>query len=133
MRETMSFRVDGLIQLDRQLHSLPAHVAGNALAASVRAGARVVRDAVRDKAPVNTGALRANVYVANERTGDDAEKAVLVGVRNRKTYYWRFIEFGTRKMAARPFLRPAFDGCEHEAVSAMTDKLEQRLLLALAV
>lgn len=25
------------------------------------------------------------------------------------TYYWRFLEFGTAKMAARPFLRPAFD------------------------
>lgn len=133
MRETMSFRVDGLLQLDRQLHSLPTHVAGKALAASVRAGARVVRGAVRDKAPVDTGALRANLYVANKRTGNDAEKTVLVGVRNRKTFYWRLVEFGTRKMAARPFLRPAFDGCEHEAVSAMTDKLEQRLLLALAV
>lgn len=24
-------------------------------------------------------------------------------------FYWRFLEFGTRKMAARPFLRPAAD------------------------
>lgn len=24
-------------------------------------------------------------------------------------YYWRFVEFGTKKMAARPFLRPAAD------------------------
>ena len=24
------------------------------------------------------------------------------------TFYWRFLEFGTQKMAARPFMRPAF-------------------------
>lgn len=133
MRETITFRVEGLTALDRQLHSLPVSVAGRALTASVRAGARIVKEAVRDKAPVHTGALRDNLYLANERTGSDAEKTVLVGIRNRKTYYWRFVEFGTRKMAARPFLRPAFDGCEHEAVDAITDKLDQRITTALAL
>jgi HK97 gp10 family phage protein len=39
------------------------------------------------------------------------------GLRKRKrrprdrteTYYWRFLEFGTRKMRAQPFLRPAYN------------------------
>lgn len=131
MPETLRLHIDGLQQLDRQLHSLPDKVAGRALAAAVRAGARVVRDAARERAPVQTGTLQANIVIRNERSGSDAEKTALVAVRNHPAYYWRFVEFGTRKMAAHPFLRPAFDACEREAVDAITEKLEQRILLAL--
>lgn len=31
-------------------------------------------------------------------------------------FYWKFLEFGTVKMAARPFLRPAFESMKMEAV-----------------
>ncbi len=41
-------------------------------------------------------------------------------------YYWRFVEFGTKKMTARPFLRPAADrlpaaltAFEREAIPAI--------------
>ncbi len=33
-------------------------------------------------------------------------------------FYWRFVEFGTSKMAARPFMRPAFEARKY----AMVDK-----------
>lgn len=35
--------------------------------------------------------------------------------------YWRFLEFGTEKLAAKPFLRPAFDAKAEEAVKAIAD------------
>lgn len=31
-------------------------------------------------------------------------------------FYWRFLEFGTSKMSARPFLRPAFESKKQESV-----------------
>jgi HK97 gp10 family phage protein len=31
-------------------------------------------------------------------------------------FYWRFLEFGTSKMRARPFLRPAFEAKKTESV-----------------
>lgn len=34
-------------------------------------------------------------------------------------FYWRFVEFGTSKMAARPFMRPAFEGTKFAAVRAI--------------
>ncbi len=47
-------------------------------------------------------------------------------------YYWRFLEFGTRKMRARPFLQPAADklpealaGFEAEVIPAI-EKLNRR-------
>lgn len=33
------------------------------------------------------------------------------------TYYWRFLEFGTAQMAARPFMRPVPDQAGQKAVS----------------
>jgi HK97 gp10 family phage protein len=41
----------------------------------------------------------------------------------RDAFYWRFLEFGTVKMAARPFMRPAFDVSSQQALSLITNKL----------
>ena len=42
-------------------------------------------------------------------------------------WYWRFVEFGTRKMAARPFLRPALESRRRQAVDAIKQRLTQRI------
>ena len=36
----------------------------------------------------------------------------------RKAFYGHFVEHGTSRMAARPFLRPSFDAMEQKALSA---------------
>jgi HK97 gp10 family phage protein len=36
-------------------------------------------------------------------------------------FYWRFLEFGTRKMSARPFLRAAVESKSQEAVNVFMD------------
>lgn len=65
-------------------------------------------DKARARAPRRTGLL------ADEITGDvkikDGRVIGRVGVKKRKkggAFYWRFWEFGTVKLAAHPFLRPA--------------------------
>lgn len=156
MIETFTFSIDGLKELDRQLRALPERVAGNALATAVSAGARVIRDEVIARAPVDTGALKSQIFTKRLRSPSASEKTSIVGVRgglakyantkrnvrsgkagqsyktNGKTFYWKFIEFGTSKLAAYPFLRPAFDAKEQEAVKAMTDKLDERIQKAVA-
>lgn len=42
-------------------------------------------------------------------------------------FYGPFVEYGTVKMAARPFLRPAFDNGKGEAIQAMKSRIEARL------
>lgn len=42
-------------------------------------------------------------------------------------FYGRFLEFGTAKMAARPFLRPAFDARSGEALGIFMDRLQQNI------
>lgn len=43
-------------------------------------------------------------------------------------FYWRFLEFGTSKMAARPFMRPAFAARRGEALDLFRRRLSQRLV-----
>lgn len=46
---------------------------------------------------------------------------------NRDAYYWRFVEFGTAHMAARPFLRPAFAQKKSEAVGTIREVLAEQI------
>lgn len=85
---------------------------------AVRAGAVVFRDAVRANAPVDSGVLKRSISVDTVRGSAIAGvkfKKVLVKKKGKKDkhkstpYYWYFLENGTSKMSAQPFVRPAFD------------------------
>jgi HK97 gp10 family phage protein len=67
----------------------------------IRRSLKVHRAAVRLCA-VDTGRLRASI---TWRLGKDARG--LVGIVGTNVEYAPFLEFGTRYMAAQPFLRPA--------------------------
>lgn len=42
-------------------------------------------------------------------------------------YYWRFLEFGTSKMKAQPFMRPALENNVDKVVSAVSAELVSQL------
>jgi HK97 gp10 family phage protein len=42
-------------------------------------------------------------------------------------YYWRFLEFGTVKRPATPFLRPAFESNKQKAAGEIKRVLERRI------
>lgn len=75
------------------------------------------------------GTLKRAIYSAQaRRLSGLLQQVYQVGVVSRKRaktgkskdgYCWRFVEFGTVKMAARPFLRPAFEAKKMDAVEAM--------------
>ena len=56
----------------------------------------------RQRCPVDTGALRASIAVAANKTPNGTEVEISTGVS-----YARFVEFGTSDRPAQPFLRPA--------------------------
>ena len=48
-----------------------------------------------------------------------------------QTYHWRFVEFGTKKMPAQPFMRPAMAASTDKATAAFVDSAKKRLDAAL--
>lgn len=73
--------------------------ASSAVAASTFA----VTQRARALVPVDTGALKAAIDSTRVVSGLQGR----VGISGSGASYWRFVEFGTRKMQAQPFFRPA--------------------------
>jgi len=124
-------QVKGLDELKRKLADVPKALRKRVLRNALAAGAREVRDVAKRNAPVLTlgtslkapyrkpgtvkQAIRVRTSKADRRAGD---VGVFVNVRPAKAgqrgaknpndpFYWRFLEFGTKKMPARPFLQRA--------------------------
>lgn len=54
--------------------------------------------------------------------------AATVGINiDKKAFYWHFVEWGTRFMAAIPFLRPAYDAEKDATVTRFGNRLRQEL------
>jgi HK97 gp10 family phage protein len=139
----VTVKVAGLATLGDALRSMGADMLLKTARRMTNAGAQVVKKRAIAKAPqsaqvhqlgrrkdqvVNPGNLKRNIVVRRIRPRTPGREDYTVGVRHgsgkapRDAFYWRFIEFGTVKMGARPFLRPAFDGGKGEAVEAMADR-----------
>jgi HK97 gp10 family phage protein len=147
-------KVEGLAELAKALRELPDRVAKNGLRVSVYAGAKVIRDEARLRAPKATESLGPNqpppgtlkrsvimkqipelssltrqTFFVTVRHGKKYRKQGKKGNLSQDAWYWRFVEFGTPKMRARPFLRPALEAKRREAVQAMKDRLSERIEL----
>ena len=78
-------------------------------------GANVILDYAQANCPVDTGFLRESGYIRVQSNyveiGFDAP-------------YASYVEYGTSKMEAQPFLRPALDESEEDALNAIVDSIE---------
>lgn len=136
MSDRVDLQVEGLDELNRKLRALGPDLATRALRAAVAAGAQEIKKDVVARVPVATGTLRRAVYTKfiREESGPE-RKTFFVGVRSGKRYqkknldafYWRFLEFGTARLAARPFIRPAWDARAGAALNRIKAKLAERI------
>lgn len=54
-------------------------------------------------------------------------KFILGGVFDQTVFYGRMVEFGTSRAAARPFLGPAFERRQKEAVEIIANRIREAL------
>ena len=79
----------------------------------LRIGAFKVEALAKDVAAVDTGRLRASIAI------DESDSAILIIRVGTNVKYAPYVEFGTKVMAARPYLFPAFFSQENEIVKAI--------------
>lgn len=134
-------------QLESAFKKLSDAVGENALRAAGAAGAALLRDEAKvqldsalssatmkgDKPSSPTGKLRDNIIIKRleESAKGNESQTYIVTPRSKPAFYWRFLEFGTVKMPARPFMRPAFDAQREDALNKMREVLKVKLKEAL--
>jgi HK97 gp10 family phage protein len=106
--------VSGMSKLITQLNA----VGLSFTTADIVEGALVIAIQAENNCPVDTGFLRSTVFV--QESGEEVQ----IGF---EAPYASYVEFGTYKMAAQPYLRPAFDEVELEALKAIVESVEARI------
>jgi len=140
-------------ELERALRQLPAKLQKRAVKSALRKGANVIKKAAQQNArrfddletaakvwkeiTVRTGKRRRNGDVVMRVGVKGGAKRYVDNKENRRkgrvggsyegsgeVYYWRFLEFGTAKMRAQPFMRPAMSEHWREAMDTVSKALE---------
>ena len=137
-------KIEGLKDLHDQLEGLGAVLAAKVLAVAARKAFAPVLEDARNRVPVDTGLLRDGIRIQVQRP-KSGDSVVRVGLRiaavkgakklGRRTasphWRWHFVELGTSKMSARPFLRPALDGNAGAVVNNLKAELAAGIRRAL--
>lgn len=87
----------------------------NAVKTVVKKNGSRLQSRAQDNAPVDTGALKRGI-------GLEIEDGGMTAVSEATEHYAGYVEYGTRKMQAKPYMKPAFDKVKKQ-FKADLDKL----------
>lgn len=133
----------GVAELIAKLRDIKSLDDGKALRAGVRAGMRPALLAARSKIPiakkpyklsksygggtVQPGFAQKSIRMITTVSPDKQKATALLGVRKAAFFAVNFVELGTSKMSAQPWLRPAFYSTQEAQKQALADKLKAYL------
>lgn len=123
-----NIELSGVDEILNRLQQIGANVSRLENQALRNAAEPVLEDA-KANAPVRTGKLKEGLKISSIKI-KEGMKYVLVGVDksdNSKIFYSKFIEFGTTKMSARPFLGPAYEKNRREIIEEIKNTLREGL------
>ena len=123
----VTIKIEGGAELARRLNAMSVAAEKKILNAVLMEAAEPIRKEAERRAPVGEFAphIAQNVVDVLPRGGRD-ERSVEIGPA-KGFPYGRFLEFGTVKMRAQPFLRPAFDLKARTALNIVQQRLWDRL------
>ncbi|OJW11211.1 MAG: hypothetical protein BGO49_11130 [Planctomycetales bacterium 71-10] len=101
----------GLGKVDRRLKRLAPDLQARYAAQAMEAGMSLVLQAAKANAPVDTGELRDAIHMETHSDGSRVSVEVKVGEGDflGDQYYAAMVEYGTYKMAAHPYMLPAYE------------------------
>jgi len=131
----------GFAEMAKKLRDFGPRVGRKHLRASTSKGAAVIKKKARALARVDTGEMRKDIQQKREKTQGDHIASYSVYTRSGKrsrlsgkarnvdkdSFYWKFLEFGTAKMEAKPFMVPAYETEKENAVDEIGNELGKRI------
>lgn len=124
--------VDGLDNIINRLESMGkagSRLEGKSLKTAGEVIVEEARNNLESHGNVKTGKLRDGLKVGKVRK-KGIRKYVEVGITkedNSEIFYGKFLEWGTSKMSAKPFLGPAYSSKKDEAKEIIISELKRGL------
>jgi HK97 gp10 family phage protein len=152
--EWITTEIKGLAELQARMEQLPTKIATRGVRKALRAGGDVFRRAMGVFAPKDSGFLSQHFDVKLKLEHDAIAGTAYIGPQGKMQYpkfasgaylikrvngkakkvgriavasVARFLEFGTSKMAKKPFMTQAFETKKEEAISAVAESLRETL------
>jgi len=130
---TKAMKIEGVPQLVKTLNTIMLTLSGEGVAAfnqrlrdiCMKPALTIKREA-QDLAPVETGKLKAGLFAAPLK----AKPGAVVGVHH--VWYAPYVEFGSSRASAHPFLRPAINAARPLFANMMAGDIAQLIADAAA-
>ncbi|MDH2066885.1 HK97-gp10 family putative phage morphogenesis protein [Pantoea sp. GD03673] len=139
----MKLDFSGLLDISGDLDALSKAESGRMLRNATRSAATLIKDEAVRRAPERAGKLAENIVVLTQRTRNgDISSGIDIRGRNpdtdnsskkmkasdsRNAFHWQLVELGTSDIAATPFIRPAYETKQDEAVKAAFDTVNRAI------
>lgn len=122
------FRIEGLDDLNKQLESIATSLDADAVEPILFEGAQTIAGDMLQRAPRGpTGNLKRSIGAKTLRRRDKNPAPSIAAVDRKIAPHAHLVEFGTSKMSARPFMRPAVDSQGGKVAKQVEEGL-QRLI-----
>lgn len=127
--------IAGAKELDRALAQLPNATSKSVLRRALKNAGKPTATLAERTAPLGpTGNLRDSVSVElkltqsqQRRRAKAGDVEMFIGATAPPGYHAHLIEFGTSKMSARPFLRPAWDSTKQKVLDEIESEIWKSL------
>lgn len=136
----MSSRLEGVAELTAKLTDLGVKVAAKELKGSVKAALEVALHAARSNIPIGTqahttyrgrlvspGFAAQSLHIETKLDKRTGSAVALLGVSREAFYALQFIELGTSKYGAHPWLLPAFESSQDAILQDLTAEMRKRV------
>lgn len=140
----LKYKINGADKIIESLSKLSSKVQKSTVRKAARRAMKPVLEAAKENAkriddPKTKNSIRRNLAIvenakAGRRIGGvvmrvgvrgGAKKVKDTGLAGGDTFYWRFVEFGTKNARAQPFLRPAFNGNQETVIEIFVSEVEK--------
>src|SRR4051812_25344323 len=112
--------LEGFVGLRKLLEGLPKKVANKIERDALKKAGKVVQAAAKALAPVDSGQLKRSITVRKGKRKQKGAMSVVIfpdPAKFKKDFYAPYVEFGHSKVAAKPFMRPAWDQTKAQALA----------------
>lgn len=122
---TYSLGFEGMAKVQKRIRTIMDESAGKDMKEAYLQGAIVIANEAKLRAPLGpTGNLKRGVFAAR---GDPNKRNALAGMNYRIAPHAHLVEYGTVKMVARPYFRPAITTKKDAAGRVIIDGLKKIL------